>query len=118
MERPEANLVELGAAVQAALAAESHPSAEIRLARAGFLEHVSKHNLANQRTRSRGVFPIALLAGATAAAAIGLWVWYRQPVTFDVGSTAAHGQPGDLVQATAATPTPIRFSEGSSLAIH
>lgn len=119
MERPEANLVELGAAVQAALAAESHPSAEIRLARAGFLEHVAKHNLANERARSRGMrLPIALLAGATAAAAIGLWVWYRQPVTFDVGSTVARGQPGDLVQATAATPTPIRFSEGSSLAIH
>src|SRR5512138_876772 len=118
MERPEANLVELGAAVQEALAAESHASVEIRLARAGFLEHVSQHNLSPSRPRANRLrLPIALLAGATAAAALGLWVWYRQPVTFDVGTTVARGQPGDLVSATTATPTPVRFSEGSSLAI-
>lgn len=119
MERPEANLVELGAAVQEALAAESHASVEIRLARAGFLEHVSQHNLSPRRPRGFGLrLPVALLAGATAAACVGLWVWYRQPVTFDVGAAVARGQPGDLVSATAPTPTPVRFSEGSTLAIH
>jgi TolA-binding protein len=118
MERPETQLAEFGAAVREALAAESSASAEIRLARAGFLQQVATKNAAAANWPRRAParrWRFLLLAGATAAGAIALWTWTRLPVTFQVGASGAPGQPGHLVIALGTTPTPLRFSEGSSL---
>jgi transmembrane sensor len=121
MERPEAKLVEFGAAVREALAAESSASGEIRLARAGFLQHVATRNAtAASRPRRASAHPwrFLLLAGATAAAAIAVWTWTHLPISFQVGAAGAPGQPGDLVSAAGTAPTPLHFSEGSSLVLH
>jgi transmembrane sensor len=124
MERPEAQLAELGAAVREALAAASEESAQIRLARAGFLDEVAARNAAAAKPWARQMrarrWPFLLLAGAgaTAAVLVGIWTWSRLPVRFEVGPKAVAGRPGDLVSAPEAEPTPVRFSEGSSLVLH
>jgi transmembrane sensor len=124
MERPETKLAEFGAAIREALSSECHDSAEIRTARAGFLQHVAGRNARaaqgwTHRWRTRR-WPLLLLAGAGAATAalFGVWSWSQLPVSFEVGPTAVAGRPGDLVVASPPQPTPLRFSEGSSLLLH
>jgi TolA-binding protein len=60
------------------------------------------------------------LVGATAVAAAVL-VWYRLPISFqvdsDAGPSAVAGNAGDLIEANAAVPTAVRFSEGSSIVL-
>ena len=124
MERPETKLTEFGAAVRQALSSECHESAEIRMARAGFLQQVAARNAtATRRWAHRWrlrPWPALLLAGAgaTAALLIGLWTWSRLPISFEVGATAVAGHPGDLISAPKSEPTSLRFSEGSSLVLH
>jgi transmembrane sensor len=116
MERPEAKLAELGAAVREALAAESASSEEIRVARAGFLQHVATRNAAaSWRLRAPARRSTILLCAGAAAAALMAWAWTRLPVTFEVGVTAVAGHTGDLVSAHASTP--LRFSEGSTVVL-
>ena len=124
MERPETKLTEFGAAVRQALSSECHESAEIRMARAGFLQQVAARNATATRRFAHHwrlrPWPSLLLAGAgaTAAILIGLWTWSRLPISFEVGATAVAGHPGDLISAPKSEPTSLRFSEGSSLVLH
>ena len=121
MERPEAKLAEFGTAVREALATESSSAEEIRLARAGFLDHFAA------RSGTRGGWAslasarrwrILLLAGAAAAGAVLLWTWTARPVTFQVGTSGALVQTGDLVNGAPQGLVPLRFSEGSSVILH
>jgi len=121
MERPEAKLAEFGAAVREALAAESATTEEIRLARAGFLEHFAARSGARVGWASRASasrWRILLLAGATAAGAVALWTWTARPVSFQVGSSGVPGQTGDLVRGANEGLMSMRFSEGSSIILH
>ena len=124
MERPETKLTEFGAAVRQALSSECHESAEIRMARVGFLQQVAARNATATRRFAQSwrlrPWPSLLLAGAgaTAAILIGLWTWSRLPISFEVGASAVAGHPGDLISAPKSEPTPLRFSEGSSLVLH
>ena len=124
MERPEAKLEEFGAAVREALAAESATSAEIRLARAGFLRQFAERSEARANGNSRASragasrWRILLLAGATAAGAVALLTWAVRPVTFQVGASGTPGQTGDLVHGATQGLVPVRFSEGSSVILH
>jgi len=125
MERAEAKLDELGAAVRQTLAAERNEASDIRRGRDAFLQRVAERNAAAaqgwlHRASSRRRWSVLLLAGAgaTAALAVGLWTWSNVPVGFRVGPTAATGHAGDLVSAAEGQPTALRFSDGSSLALH
>ena len=61
---------------------------------------------------------ILLLAGATASAAVALWLWTSRPITFQVGTSGTLGQTGDLVRGPEQGLMPLRFSEGSSVILH
>jgi transmembrane sensor len=118
MERPEAKLAEFGTAVREALAAESSPADEIRQARAGFLHHFAARREARVGWAITRRWRILLLAGATAAGAVLLWTWTARPVTFQVGTSGALVQTGDLVNGAPQGLVPLRFSEGSSVILH
>jgi len=118
MDRPEEKLAEFGSAVRQALAAESATTEEIRLARAGFLNHFSSRRVRGDGVSRTAAWRILLLAGAMAAGAVALWTWTARPVTFQVGSSGAPGQTGDLVRGATQGLVPMRFSEGSSVILH
>jgi transmembrane sensor len=119
MERPEEKLAEFGRAVREALTAEAATSEEIRQARAGFLQQFSARNEAQAgRGRRDSRWRLPVLAGATAAVAVALWVWTTRPVTFQVGASGTPGQTGDLVLGANEGLVPLRFSEGSSVILH
>jgi TolA-binding protein len=53
--------------------------------------------------------------GVTAVAlTVGIALLSSRPITFRVGPLATTGRPGDLIEAPAASPVSVRFSEGSS----
>jgi len=117
MERAEQRLADLGMAVREALVAEFSADDDIRLGRADFLRQVAARNA--EAGRQRGYLArhwrMLLLASATAAGAVALFVWARLPVSFQVGALAARGRPGDLVRAAPDKPMQLSFSDGSSL---
>lgn len=120
MEPAEGKLGQLGERVREALAAERTPSPDIRAARAGFLQQVAVRNFqgGDRRWSLRGAarrWRMLLLLSAAASGAVGLWFWQQLPISFQVGAAATTGRMGDLIEATANEPTPLRFSEGSSL---
>jgi hypothetical protein len=121
METPNSRLDPVGKVVEEALKAYSNPDEVIRQARVGFLEKVSARNAARgarlQRPQFRG-WGFALASVATASAlALGIVLWTSRPITFLVGPSAATGRPGDLIEAPAAHPVPVHFSEGSSFVL-
>lgn len=123
MEPAETKLSQLGERVRQALAAERTPSPELRTARAGFLQQVAMRNTraAERRWSLRGAarrWRMLVLVTAAASGAAGIWIWQSLPISFKVGVAAAPGRLGDLVEATATMPTPLRFSEGSSILLH
>ena len=122
MEHPEARLDEIGKPIREALTAETDPVADIRAARAGFLEHVAAHNARAVRTTrvARGSawrWRLPLLLATSAAGAIGLWVWTRLPISFQVGAAGAPGRLGDLIEQRGKDATSLRFSEGSTIGL-
>jgi transmembrane sensor len=121
MESAEQKLDKIGESIRGALAAETAPADDIRIARAGFLQQVSARN-ADLPGRPRGLVAqrwwMLLLAGATAAGALTFWLHARPPISFEIGQAGAPGRLGDLVEAQAKEPLAVRFSEGSSLFLH
>ena len=124
MEPADPKLGQLGERIREALAAQGTPSPDIRAARSGFLQQVAEHNTGmTGPSGQRWLMGTArrwrwlLLASAAASGAVGIWMWQRLPISFQVGVAAAPGRLGDLVEAIAKEPTPLRFSEGSSLVL-
>ena len=121
MESAETKLARIGEPIRAALAAETAPSSDIRVARAGFLQQVAARNAA-KAGRSRGfaarLWWTLLLVGATTAGALTFWLQTRLPISFEIGPAGAHGRLGDLVESLGKEPLAVRFSEGSSLFLH
>lgn len=119
MERREQSLDRLGARVREALLTDS-ASEEIRLGRAEFLDQVSRRNRAPSRRRwarpSKARWLGLALATSVAAGAAGLWLWLR-PVSFQVGE-ARPGPIGDVIESSGGSPTPLHFSEGSTVVLH
>jgi hypothetical protein len=123
MEPTETKLDQLGERIREVLAAEVNPAGDLRTARAGFLEQVTARNecASGQRWSLRGMVRTwrwLVLVSAAAGGAVGILAWQRLPISFQVGANAAPGRMGDLVEAMAKEPTPLRFSEGSSLLLH
>jgi len=121
MECPETKLENFGTAVREALAAEISSTDEIRQARDGFLcefaaRSGTKRGWASWATARR--WRILLLASATTAGVVAIWAFSPRPVTFQVGAVGATGRTGDLIQAPAKGPLPLRFSEGSQVTLH
>ncbi|MBN2577205.1 MAG: tetratricopeptide repeat protein [Deltaproteobacteria bacterium] len=122
MEHPETRLDRIGKPIREALAAETDPAADIRAARAGFLEQVVARNARPTRPTwsARGSawrWRLPLLAAASAAGAIGLWIWTSIPISFQVGAAGAPGRLGDLIEGREEHGTPLRFSEGSTIGL-
>jgi transmembrane sensor len=123
MERAETKLARAGERVRKALTAETCAADDLRSVRAGLLERVAARNVGGTgqrcsfRSTARGW--LALLAfGAGAAGVVFIWGWMRLPVSFQVGKAGAPGRLGDPIEAMEDEPTPLRFSEGSSLLLH
>ena len=117
METPQSRLDPVGKVVEEALNACSNPADVIRQARAGFLEKVAARNAALGAQSQRSWFRswgLALAGVALAALAVGVMNWSSRPITFQVGPSAAHGRPGDLIEAPASSSVPVQFSEGST----
>jgi hypothetical protein len=121
VETPNSRLDPIGRVVEEALKAYSNPDEVIRQARVGFLDEVAARNASRrerlQRPQFRG-WRFALASVTTASAlALGIVLWTSRPITFQVGSAPTSGRPGDLIEAPAARPVPVHFSEGSSFVL-
>jgi transmembrane sensor len=116
MDRADTKLAELGTSVREMLAVECAAHREIRAVRAELLQQIVARNASAPKRSGR--WRVVLLGGGLAAVALALWTWARLPLTFEVGLHHLKGRPGDLVRATGDAPAPLRFSDGSSLALH
>jgi TolA-binding protein len=121
MEHPDTRLDQIGKPIRDALASETDPAADIRAARAGFLERVATRNAQAARpgwTRGSGWrWRAPLLLAASAAGALGFWVWTRMPISFQVGAAGVPGRLGDLIEAVGMEQTSLAFSEGSTIGL-
>jgi TolA-binding protein len=128
MESRQSGLTDLGSNVRDALEREGDATEAIRLAREALLDRASAGNLGrrpqmNAWLRGRSARPrrfllaVGLAVGASAAAGAWLLVGLRAPVSFRVGPGGAPGRLGDLVEASAAGPVSVQFSEGSSIVV-
>jgi TolA-binding protein len=131
MEPGESRLNEFGSNVRNALRGEGEGDAAqaIRAAREALLDRAAAGNLrpragwfrghgaAAKSGRAGRVFLVLGFAlGATAAVA-SLVVGLRSPLSFSVGPNATPGRLGDLVEAPAAEPLGVQFSDDSSIVV-
>jgi transmembrane sensor len=120
MEPTEPDVEAIGHALREALAGACSEDDQIRQARTTFGEEVARRNSTpsfghSWRVRPRRWLPWTFAASLCAGAA-ALWFWPR-PISFEVGE-AHPGRIGDVIASLDARPTPIRFSDGSSLLLH
>jgi hypothetical protein len=116
----EEHLADLGARVRELLREDPRAGAEIRAARAGFLEEVDRRNAASNRRRPparrpRRWLPPVVLSASIALGATAAWIWMR-PVTFQIGG-ASQGRLGDVIEASRGSVLPLSFSDGSVLVL-
>ncbi|HET9955544.1 MAG TPA: FecR domain-containing protein [Polyangiaceae bacterium] len=124
MDSQKAGLTEVASKIQDALAAETHPSEQIRIARTRLLREVTTGQLArNSRGSSAsvprlGLWWVGAASGVAAIAAVLGWVLLRErPISFEIGAHPTTGQLGDVVQANNGQAVPVRFSDGSSVVL-
>jgi TolA-binding protein len=119
MDAAKARLSEVGLAIQGALAAETNADAEIRIARAELL-HAVTHAEPVRAPRSTWALvfdPRVLLTFFAPLALTAAFIfWTTRPISFFVKDSAAT-RVGDLVEAAAKEPLPLKFSEGSSVVL-
>lgn len=128
MESPKTDLKDLGKAIREALEGGANPAEQIRAARVGLLDRVAARNAAGAAgarpgrlrlsgKRRRWTLASIGVLGAAAVSAAAVGIWWRLPISFQVGATGATGRLGDVVEAAGGEPVALRFSEGSSIVL-
>lgn len=119
MDAPRPGLRAFGEQVQAALEAETQPSEQIRIARAGLLEHVIGSPRPQARSQVARHWYLGI-AGAAAVFMVALALAMLRagdaPVAFT--TTSGESKVGDVLQASADATLPVTFSEGSRMLLH
>jgi len=116
METPTPGLTPVGKVVERALEACSNPTEVIRQAREGFLEKVASRNaerVARRQLPRLRPWRLVLAGFAMLAIAAGVHFGSARPITFHIGTSAATGRTGDLIEAPTSGTVPVHFSEGS-----
>jgi transmembrane sensor len=117
LDAPQAGLKALGERVQAALEAETQPKEQLQLARAGLLARVTGR--APQHRSRANTARLRWAIGLTATAAAGLAVVVatvrssQAPLSFE--TSLGERAVGDVLEAEAAAPARVTFSEGTQL---
>lgn len=117
MESTEPDIEAIGHGLREALAGEFSEDEQIRRARIGFVQEVSRRSSSPSSSRSwrlprRRWLPWALTASLCAGAA-GTLFWSRS-VSFEVDGVRS-GRVGEVIESTEGRSTPVHFSEGSSV---
>jgi hypothetical protein len=117
MDPTKTDLDSVGGAIALALQAESHASAEIRLARGSFLDAVASRKPATVRPARRFQLRLAFVGALAFSGGLGAYFWMKAPISFDVGVARTKGRLGDVVEPLGADPVPMHFSEGSKIQV-
>jgi TolA-binding protein len=121
MDPADEQLDRVARSIRDGLAAESHATDDIRVARAYFLEEFTSRT--SRRANRDSLLALrnwrawAAVAGA-AAAIVSFWVWRQLPISFRSNVPAISTTPGDLIEASSVRAVPLDFSEGSSVLLH
>lgn len=121
MESPKVELSGLTEELERALVEATRPEEQLRVAREGLLARLAAGAPRARRAASKvgSVRPArwAVAGGVALAAAAGVALWWRAPLSFEVGGTGVAGGTDALIAADGAEAVPLSFSEGSSVVV-
>jgi len=117
MDPTKTDLNSVGGSIAMALQAETHASAEIRVARGSFLDAVASRSPAAVHPARRFPLRLAFAGTLVVAGGLGVFIWMKAPISFEVGVARTKGRLGDVVEPQGADPEPLHFSEGSKIQV-